>query len=153
MLEPWPPLAATSSPCATLRWAPGSEEAEGGFRSSSGIPTFKICQIIFLSEELSSKYISIFPDVFKYTGLEPRRREYEPAHPTRVNLPHCRSEIIIFCDWHTIVNIGKIPTDHRFPFCFQEKLLLIDESIYRSSLLLMENNRLLILEALSFKWI
>lgn len=41
----------------------------GGFRSLSDIPTFKICQIIFLSEELSSKYISISFDVFKYTGL------------------------------------------------------------------------------------
>lgn len=45
------------------------EEREGGFRSLSDIPTFKICQIIFLSEELSSKYISISFDVFKYTGL------------------------------------------------------------------------------------
>jgi len=57
--------------------SPESEEAgagkgerrEDGFRSLSDIPTFKICQIIFLSEELSSKYISISFDVFKYTGL------------------------------------------------------------------------------------
>lgn len=36
---------------------------------------------------------------------------------------------------------------------FPGKLLLIGENTYRSSLLLMENNRLLILEALSFQWI
>lgn len=47
----------------------------------------KYVKLFSFHEEPSSKYISIFPDVFKYTGLEPRRREYEPACPSHVNPP------------------------------------------------------------------
>lgn len=109
MLELQPPPAATSSPCATLRWALGREEAGGGFRSSSSIPTFKICQIIFLSEELSSKYISIFPDVFKYTKLEPRAREYTPYVYPRF------AEAILFRDWHAGCEYRENSLDRQFP--------------------------------------
>lgn len=68
-----PPLSGI---LVTLRLSaePRERGSQGdGFRSLSDIPTFKICQIIFLSEELSSKYISISFDVFKYTGFNLQR--------------------------------------------------------------------------------
>lgn len=132
VLEPRPPPAATSPldhPSVEPREArkPGAS----GFRSSSGIPTFKICQIIFLSEELSSKYISIFPDVFKYTGaVEPRPREYAPPPHHHLKPPApCRSEIISrLTRYSRETNRGNI-VDHRFPLRPQNEEYLIGGSI------------------------